>query len=207
MKKLGILCVVVSLLFVCAGSSRAAFTVPFADNFDSYPTQSNWPGGGEWTVSGGTVDIIGDTPFPGWFDLLPGNGNYVDMDGSTSDGGMITASGTANPGFYTLSVDLAGNQRGYGLDTVNVVVSGGFLNTSVDLADTDPFTTYSWSFVVPSTTAISVSFEDIGSDQNGALLDNVSLTYRPDVIPAPSAVLLGGIGAAVVGWLRRRRIV
>ena len=45
-----------------------------------------------------------------------------------------------------------------------------------------------------------IYFNSIG-DGAGADMDNLKFTQ----IPAPGAILLGGIGAGLVGWLRRRR--
>ena len=68
------------------GGSAQAATV-FTDNFNTYPAQLNWVPPANWTAgsgpAGGTVDLIGMTTDGPLFDLFPGNGGYVDLDGSS----------------------------------------------------------------------------------------------------------------------------
>ena len=151
-----------------------------------------------WSVSGGTVDLIGN----GYYDFLPGNGLYVDMDGSSGNAGIMTTNLNLNAGIYLLSFDLAGNQRNANSEQVDVKV-GALFSNSYSLSQNVPFTTFTGFFNVVTPGIYSLSFEGIGSDNIGMLLDNVSVS----VIPAPGAILLGSLGAGLVGWLRRRKSI
>jgi len=82
-------------------------------------------------------------------------------------------------------------------------------DSSNNLVDSDSVGTYGYDFAFPGETA-SVSASEIAyitfqatETYSGLFFDD--LTFERQVIPAPGAILLGGIGIGLVGWLRRRR--
>ena len=166
--------------------------VIFQDNFDSESlgTKTNANGLTNWTVTDGSIDVIG----PGFFDFLPGNGRYLDLDGTTRNAGKITSK-TAfsfHPGdVITLEFDLSGNRRG-GNDSVTVSL-GSLFNQTFTLASSDPFTTYTQTINVTSATNAQLMFNHAGGDNLGLLLDDVSLTVQ--AVPEPLTIL--GAGTAI----------
>jgi hypothetical protein len=189
----------ITSLLLCCSLTHAA-SQGFSDDFNSYlPDQFNWipPVSSGWTVTAGTVDLNGAG---GSYDFFPGNGSYVDLDGSSFVSGLLSnyvslLGGTA----YLLSFDLAGSHRGIRADTVHV--NFGSTTASFMLDSESPFSTYALSFTPDSTGIYSFSYLDVSGDNRGLFLDNVSVTAVPE--PATYAMLLGGLG--LFGFLANRR--
>ncbi|MQA37188.1 PEP-CTERM sorting domain-containing protein [Rugamonas sp. FT29W] len=181
---------------LCASAAQAS-TI-FSDNFDSDALGLNVVSfNGGWSVSDGAVDVIGA---PNYFDLQPGNGHYIDLDGSSAKAGVFANSVAVTGGVtYTLSFDLAGNNRNAGNDTV-VVNFGGNSQTFTRLAG-DSFQTFTLNYTATVSGNATFSFADQGTDRQGALLDRVTVTAVPE--PETYGMLLGGL--AVLGALARRR--
>jgi hypothetical protein len=203
-KKILTISIVFCMLTICAGSSKAGLV--FFDDFNSYAAGIPWSATGNWTVTEGSVDMIGDGTT---WDLQPGNGMYVDMDGTSDSAGTIESIDIhLEAGDYVLFFDVAGNHRIPGIDGLIVELSGIFpaLGPAPIPSNLD-FTTLSIPFSVASTTTTSIIFGCTGGDNIGWLLDNVGIATADSIIPAPGAVMLGSIGVGIVGWLRRRRVV
>ncbi len=184
-------------------SATAAQAVPlFNDTFDSEALGLN-QALDNWTVSDGTIDVIGT----GFFDLHPGNGNYLDLDGSTSNAGKITTNTVFNllAGTYTLSFELGGSKRGDG-NTVTVAL-GSIFSEVFALPSNAPLQSISRTITLASAAGSgALSFDHAGGDNLGLILDDVSLDFSrvQTSVPEPSSLALLALGG-VAGLARRRR--
>jgi MYXO-CTERM domain-containing protein len=200
--------VAVSALLLCL-NAQASVTL-LNDDFNGENGGSgvlNYTTWANWDVTAGAVDLIGN----GFYDFYPGNGLYVDLDGSTSAAGTMKSSssfGLVAGQTYQLQFDLGGSTRG---DTNTVHVSLGTAYTEdFTMASADPLTTITRSLTigVPDAGLSWLQFKHDGGDNYGLILDNVKLVQEDGRGSTPELstwMLLACSGLAGLGLWRRRK--
>jgi PEP-CTERM motif len=196
-----VLCVALALCLWAASADAAPI---FQDDFEAEALGLNQLLD-NWNISGGTIDVVGT----GFFQTLCSSGSpsparCIDLDGSRRAAGQITTKTALSfaPGSYTLSFYMSGSRRGE-TNTVNFGI-GGLLTDSLTLPSASPWTPYSYSFTVALATNAFLFFDNLGGDNRGALLDNVSVDLvSADIAPEPTSIVL--IGSGLVGLVFRRK--
>jgi len=187
MKKLIMIC---TILIVVAGLASAAPTTLIT--FDEFPL--------------GTAISTQYAPQGVIFSAATYNLPVISMNGAMPtqpilrpDGGPSTYAGDFWIKFTTPAIDVqfdSGYWDGVGNGVINVYDQ--YMNPLASLTNT---TTGVNVTDLSGLGRISYIYFNSVADGAGADIDNLGFTP----IPAPGAILLGGIGAGLVGWLRRRR--
>lgn len=187
-----------ALVLIWPAASKAD---SITENFDELTPALNATDVGAFTVTSGSVDVVGGGLF-GSLCVAPESGNCVDLNGSTSTAGQIsTADLTLAPGTYTLTFDLIGDQRG---SPASATVTLGSLYDQTFVLASDDVTSgiVSTTINVGTTTVAPLIFSSNQNSNVGLLLDNVSLI--PVSVPEPATLSLLGIGLASLFFIRRR---
>lgn len=170
------------VLAMISGTAIAEESVLLEDDFDdenSGSGETNYSSFTNWEVVQGSVDLI---PVNGEFDFLPGNGLYVDLDGTlpSPQAGWLesTPFPVSKSKQYRVEFWLAGSQRLFGSanNVVDVVFNETLLQTIV-LPNTAPFTLFVFDgLMVPADSEATLRFQHFGGDNVGLLLDRVRIT-------------------------------
>jgi hypothetical protein len=188
------------LAAMICGSASAQATVIYSDNFNADTSGlSSTPAG--WSVTQGSVDIIGAGS---GYDYYPGNGLYIDLNGSTDQYGGIKTNTLFGPGTYIVRFNLGSSLGGAGgVDSATTPkVTEIFLGNSTPVTVSLSSLPKDWTtqvFTFTTTVAGSLVFDSlpdthIGSPYNqdvGNILDNVSVATTP--LPSTWIMLIGGL--------------
>jgi hypothetical protein len=116
-------------------STTANAAVVFSDNFDAENGGAPVLGTTALTnfnVLLPNVDVIGTGPGGSAYDFYPGQGLYLDLDGTTgATNAMIATKSIFGPGSYSLSF-LVGNNPGGGGNANTLTVSLGDFSSSIN---------------------------------------------------------------------------
>jgi len=143
------------------------------DNENGGVGQNNWTDLEQYNLVDGCIDLHGN----GHFDVQPGNGIYIDMDGTCNRAGTIESKEVylLEPGeTYLFEVWLAGNNRGRPTDTMDVTIGTAFSERFI-LEANEKFRLYTRDFGVPEPTEARIRLRHFGRDNHGILVDLIRL--------------------------------
>jgi hypothetical protein len=194
---------IAALSFGASVQSSSAGMV-LQDNFDSSTAVLNWSGDTVFksipqpgNVNGlPSVDLVGTADGYGYLAFA---GNSVDLDGTTGSGftpaGELQSVASLALGTYVVQFELAGNMRGGPAQTVEISI--GSQNQFLT-----PIGGYTLETLTFTNASGQLSFTDLGpADQQGALIDNVTVSS----VPEPSTWAMMILGFAGVGAMTYRR--
>jgi MYXO-CTERM domain-containing protein len=184
----------------------------FFDNFNSdTPGLNTTPAG--WSLTQGSVDIIGGSF---GFNYYPGNGYYIDLNGSTYQYGGIRPDQIFLPGTYLVTFNLGSSVGGEGgvdagpTPKVTEVFLGNSTPVYISLPNLPPDWTYQ-SYYLTTTIPGSLVFDSLPDNPPnspyaanvGNILDNVSVSQAP--LPATWTAMLVGLAGLGFAAFRRQR--
>lgn len=131
-----------------------------------------------WNITRNCIDLHG----PGSTNPLPGNGLYMDLDGTYLDhdvcigAGRIESKTTFNlaPGSYKFEMIMAGNNQNFPTDTLMLTIGSVYSNTII-MEESDPFNLYTYDFTVTEATSAKIALDHKGGDEQGILIDAIRL--------------------------------
>jgi hypothetical protein len=212
-EKLWLLAAAALMMSACAANAAPILS----DNFDSLaagaPTQ-NWLGDGTFTPVPSSpsinpqtpsVDLVGNLNGPAFFANLAFSGNSIDLDGSTGNGnvpaGEITSALLTSPIGFTVTFELAGNLRG-AFPQTTVVSLGGQSVTFAPSASQG----YTLETAFFTSTSGFLDFQDLpSSDQQGNLIDNVTVTAGVPEASTWAMMILGFLGVGFTAYRRKAK--
>ena len=187
----------------------AAVTIAFQDDFSGYGSATELNAadsvfGGNWATTNGTVDYLAAGSDYDY--LCPADTNCVDLDGSTDAGGTFATTQVFKNGKFNILFQFSGSNR---IDSPfdDLEVNFGGVVASVNKAynavgnQGDFFALFTG--IIVGNAGTTLSFRDLGKDNQGIILKNVVVEISPIPVPAAGGLLvlaLGGLAA-----LRRRK--
>jgi hypothetical protein len=142
------------------------------DNENGGNAETNYTGFALWNVVRLCVDLHG----PGSIDPLPGNGLYIDMDGSCDTAGRMESKETftLEPGTYKFELVIAGNNQDGPTDNMTISV-GTVFSQAISMAENEPFQIRDYSFTVSAASTGKIVLDHAGGDKQGILIDVIRL--------------------------------
>jgi hypothetical protein len=190
---------------VLGGATLTQFATPasaailFNETFgSSAPDQYLVTGavGSNFTVTGGNVDLIGEG---GGYDLYPGNGKYIDLNGQ-APGTLTSSIFNFAPG-ETGTVTFEYGTNGPG--TSANVLFGGTVIGSVSAPTNGLLATATFNILNPTSGALS--FASTSTGFGGIVLDNIQLSSNNTTsVPEPSDFVGTAIAFGSVVLLKRK---